>query len=260
MDFIRRKYLIYTIENDINFFVQELMEKISNFSLNHVLAINYIIKRYSKTVLTKDIFANPNFYVFLHFIRDCETYDIVLATSFDVTLLYLKQLIKNYRIFVDYSNKYKEQTNKLLEDKKFLFVCNLSSYFTDTIGVNFNTEINPLFHLDEPIRDMEIIYSRLFKETVFRKVDKLRVIRFLIWMYSLKLDTGLEFTDNDDQDLYSVLQKTGPVVSSQTTEMFKGFIFPENTTTSYWLFLKEKLYDDEKCTSKDKPKLCTIRF
>ncbi|AYP74205.1 hypothetical protein [Fowlpox virus] len=246
MDFIRRKYLIYTVENDIDFFRQELIDKISNFSLNHVLAINYIIKKYHKSVLTREIFDNTNFYVFLHFIRDCETYDLVLKSSFDVTLLYIKQLTKNYKNFTEYISKYKEEASKLLDDERFMFVAKLSSYFNETIGVNFNTEINPLFHLNEPIKDLEIIYAKLFKETKFTQVDKLELLRLLIWVYSLKMDTGITFEDNDEQDLYTILQKTGPVVNSLNTETFKDFIFPGTATTSYWLFMKERIYDDDK--------------
>nr|WIK87440.1 hypothetical protein TDPV-142 [Oriental turtle dovepox virus] len=246
MDFIRRKYLIYTVENNINFFTQELADKISNFCLNHVVAINYIIKKYHKTVLTKDIFNNTNFYIFLHFIRDCETYDIVLKSSFDVTLLYLNQLVKNYTSFTDFINIYKQQSNTLLDDERFLFVTKISSYFQDIISVNFSTELNPLFHLNEPIKDLEIIYSKLFKETRFIKVDRISVLRLLIWVYSLKIDTGMKFDDNDNQDLYTILQKTGPVVNSIMTETFKEFVFPKNSTTSYWLFMKERIYNDEK--------------
>ncbi|QRI42838.1 hypothetical protein ChPV120 [Cheloniid poxvirus 1] len=246
MDFIRRKYLIYTVENDIDFFRQELIDKISNFSLNHVLAINYIIKKYHKSVLTREIFDNTNFYVFLHFIRDCETYDLVLKSSFDVTLLYIKQLTKNYKNFTEYISKYKEEASNLLDDERFMFVAKLSSYFNETIGINFNTEINPLFHLNEPIRDLEIIYAKLFKETNFTQVDKLELLRLLIWVYSLKMDTGITFEDNDEQDLYTILQKTGPVVNSLNTETFKDFIFPGAATTSYWLFMKERIYDDNK--------------
>ncbi|WPD90943.1 E6-like hypothetical protein [Avipoxvirus sp.] len=246
MDFIRRKYLIYTVENNINFFTQELADKISNFCLNHVVAINYIIKKYHKSVLTKDIFNNTNFYIFLHFIRDCETYDIVLKSSFDVTLLYLNQLVKNYTSFTDFIDIYKQQSNTLLDDKRFLFVTKLSPYFQDIISVNFSTELNPLFHLNEPIKDLEIIYSKLFKETRFIKVDRISVLRLLIWAYSLKMDTGMKFDDNDSHDLYTILQKTGPVVSSIMTETFKEFVFPKNSTTSYWLFMKERIYNDEK--------------
>ncbi|ALA62444.1 hypothetical protein [Turkeypox virus] len=251
MDFIRRKYLIHTIENDIDFFRNELLEKISNFSLNHILAINYIVKKYNKSVLTRDIFANTNFYIFLHFIRDCETYDIVLKSSFDVTILYLKQLVKRYTVFSDYITKYKEKANKILDDNRFMFVVKLSPYFNDIIGINFSTEINPLFHVNEPIKDMEIIFSKLFKETIFRKVDRIEVLRLLIWMYSLKLDTGIEFTDNDEQDLYTILQNTGPVINSTITEAFKEFMFPKSKTTSYWLFLKDRIHDDEKIYTSD---------
>ncbi|AAR83469.1 Hypothetical protein CNPV123 [Canarypox virus] len=251
MDFIRRKYLIYTVENDIDFFRQELLDKISSFSLNHVLAINYIIKKYHKSVLTKEVFDNANFYVFLHFIRDCETYDLVLKSSFDVTLLYIKQLIKNYNVFTEYISNYKKYANSLLDDERFKFVAKLSPYFHDIIGINFNTEINPLFHLNEPIKDLEIIYTKLFKETIFMKVDKIEVLRLLIWLYSLKMDTGMMFEDNDDQDLYTILQKTGPVVNGIVTETFKEFIFPNSTTTSYWLFMKERIYDDKKIYSSD---------
>ncbi|ARE67622.1 SWPV1-112 [Shearwaterpox virus] len=246
MDYIRRKYLIYTVENDIDFFRQELIDKISNFSLNHVLAINYIIKKYHKSVLSKEIFDNANFYVFLHFIRDCETYDLILKSSFDVTLLYIKQLIKNYNIFIDYINKYKENTNDLLKDKKFMFVAKLSPYFHELIGINFNTEINPLFHIGKPITDLDVIYSKLFKETKFIQVDKVETLKLLIWIYLLKLDTGMSFEDNDNQDLYTILQQTGPVVNSMLTEEIKESIFPNSKTTSYWLFMKERIYDDKK--------------
>ncbi|ARE67342.1 SWPV2-ORF117 [Shearwaterpox virus] len=251
MDFIRRKYLIYTVENDIDFFRQELINKISSFSLNHVLAINYIIKKYHKSVLTKEVFDNANFYVFLHFVRDCETYDIVLKSSFDVTLLYLKQLIRHYKAFTEYIDKYKENANTLLDDKRFIFISKLSPYFHETIGTNFNTEINPLFHLNEPIKDLDIIYAKLFKESKFIRVNKIDVLRLLIWIYSLKMDTGMVFEDNDDQDLYSILQKTGPVVNGIVTETFKEFIFPNNKTTSYWLFMKERIYNDKEIYTSD---------
>ncbi|ATI21143.1 virion protein [Eastern grey kangaroopox virus] len=244
MDFIRRKYLIYTVNNDLDFMRSELNEKLSYFSLNHVLAIKYIVLKYHRQVLTKEVFANPNFYVFLHVVRSCEVYDVVIKTSFDVTLLYLKQLTRNPNAFQSAVDAYRTVSHDLLKDKRFLEVAKLAPAFADVIGVNYDVSTNPLFHRGEPVRDMEIVFSKLFRKTEFRAVNKLAVLRLLIWAYSAKQDTGLEFEDNDAQDIYTLFQKTGPVVNSELTEKFKAFMFPGNTKTSYWTWLKDRTYDD----------------
>ncbi|AAL69773.1 SPV034 hypothetical protein [Swinepox virus] len=247
MDFIRRKYLIYTIDNRIDFLRDELINKLSNFTLNHVLAIKYIIINFHNHVITKDVLSNPNFFVFIHIVKCKRVYDIIIDNSFDVPILYIKSLIKNYSIFNEIIEKYKILVQDIIYDKKFIYISTIASKFDDIIAVNYDKMLNPLFHRDEPIRNIDIIYSRLFKKTDFKRVNNLDVIRLMIWAYLSKQDTGLEFSDHDAQDIYTLFQRMDTIVHSDMTETFKNYIFGNDTNhTSYWIWLNEPIADDNK--------------
>ncbi|QHR82577.1 core protein [Brazilian porcupinepox virus 1] len=243
MDFIRRKYLIYTIDNKIDYLKNEVFIKISNFTLNHVLALKYLIINFSRDVLSKDVISNVNFFVFLHFVKCPNIYDIVIDQCFDIPTLYIKALVKNHSIFNDYINKYKKLVNDMMFDKKFIEVVKYAYYFDEIIGVNYDLNINPLFHNDEPIRDIEIIYNKLFKKSIFIKVKRIDVIKLMIWAYLCKKDTGILFSDNDKQDIYTLFQKVDNIIHSDMTEKMRESIFGRNKT-SYYIWLNEDISDD----------------
>ncbi|ADT91070.1 core protein [Cotia virus SPAn232] len=244
MDFIRRKYLIYTIDNKVEYLKNEFFTKISNFTLNHVLALKYIISIYHRDVITKDVISNVNFFIFLHIVKCKYIYDIVINQYFDITTLYIKSLVKNYPAFEMVINKYKSIVQEIMFDKNFIEILKNNNNFDDIIGVNYDIGFNPLFINGEPIRNMDIIYSKLFKKSNFTKVKNIEVIKLMIWAFLCKKDTGIIFDDNDSQDIYTLFQKNDTIIHSDMTEKIKESIFTDSKKTSFYIWLNEKISDD----------------
>ncbi|AVD69196.1 ORF077 [Saltwater crocodilepox virus] len=244
MEIIRRKYLPRTLANDLDFLRSDFESKIDNFSLNHVLALKYLLLSYPDTVLTKDAVSNANFYVFLHFAGCDAIYSLVKRKLVNVAVLFVKTVVDNRQIFADAIERYKTLGYELLNDSVFLGFLPLRRLMRDLIPVSYDLGLNPLFHRGEPLRSIDLIYARLFKEATFLKVREPDVVRLLAWAYLSKRDSGEAFADNDDQSLYDVYQRTGHLVSSDLTESFREVVFPGTVSTSYWLWLRGNPFDD----------------
>ncbi|AKC03191.1 hypothetical protein BVTX09c5_022 [Bovine papular stomatitis virus] len=243
MDFIRRKYMIHAIDRNLDFMRAEFQQKVSIFSLGHVLALHYLVTTFPHAVVTKDVLASTNFFVFVHMSQRCEVFDAVLRAAFDAPQLFVRALSRNFEAFSSAIQAYRTACAALLQDARFMEVAARSAELAEVIGVNYDLASNPLFADGEPIRDMELVFARLFRKTEFRAVKRLAVLRLLVWAFLVKRDVGGEYADNDRQDLFTLLQKAGPVRHSGLTESIREYMFPGDKP-SYWVWLNARVTSD----------------
>ncbi|ASC55613.1 Hypothetical protein-like protein [Seal parapoxvirus] len=243
MDFVRRKYMIHAIDRNLDFMKAEVQQKVSIFSLGHVLALHYLVTSFPHAVITRDVLANTNFFVFVHMSQWPDVFDAVLRVAFDAPQIFVKALSRNYEAFASAVQTYRTVCAALLADARFMEVAARAAELSEVIGVNYNVASNPLFTDGEPLRDAELIFARMFKKTEFRAVKRRAVLRLLVWAFLVKRDVGHAYEDNDRQNLFTLLQKAGTVRHSALTEKIREYMFPGNKP-SYWVWLNAPIASD----------------
>ncbi|WIF30117.1 hypothetical protein [Orf virus] len=244
MDFVRRKYMIHAIDRNLDFMKAEVQQKVSIFSLGHVLALHYLVTAFPQAVITKDVLASTNFFVFVHMSQRHEVFDAVLKAAFDAPQLFVRALSRHFEAFVAAIRAYRATCAELLADARFMEVAARAAELAEVIGVNHDIAANPLFADGEPVRDAELIFAKTFRKTEFRAVKRLAVLRLLVWAFLVKKDLGGEYADNDRQDLFTLLQKAaGPVRHSALTESIREYLFPGDRP-SHWVWLNARVADD----------------
>ncbi|AIZ77273.1 hypothetical protein SB87_gp020 [Parapoxvirus red deer/HL953] len=245
MDFIRRKYMIHAIDRNLDFLKAEFLQKLSIFSLGHVLALHYLVTAFPTAVVTKDALASTSFFVFVHMSQRHDVFDAVLRAAFDAPQLFVRALSRNHEAFAAAVQAYRAACAALLQDARFLVVAERAQDLAEVIGVNYDLAANPLFAADgQPVRDAEVIFAKLFRKTEFRAVKRIAVLRLLVWAFLVKRDTGGEFADNDRQDLFTLLQRAGAVRHSGITERIREYMFPGDKP-SHWVWLNAPVARDE---------------
>ncbi|WOC29273.1 hypothetical protein [Equine parapoxvirus] len=236
MDFIRRKYMIHVLERNLDFLRAEVQQKLSIFSPEHVLALHYLVTSFPRAVVSKEALAQPSFFVFLHMSQRPEVFDAVLRAAFDAPQLFVRALSRHFGAFAAAVQRYRDVCAALLADPRFMEVAGRAAELEDVIGVNYDLDANPLFSGGEPVRDAELVFARMFRRTPFRAVKRLPALRLVVWAFLCKRDTGQTFADNDAQDLFTLLQRAGPVRHSELTERMRQHMFPGDRP-SYWVWL-----------------------
>ncbi|BCT22621.1 virion protein [Carp edema virus] len=200
MDYLKLKYHVELLENDVDFFIAEFNDRLKNFDPTDIIFTHLVLERFHdqlhfKKDSTKSIVDVDNFLLVLQFV-DKKILEQLKQSFYNIGISFGKAVVKNQEWITNIITRiYKESED--LKSRNFWLFSNWDK-FSKVKPYPISIERNPLYVKGYiPTRDSTIL-SNILNSNIkveFHDIDPVKITQMCLLVWFLKKDILANFNE-----------------------------------------------------------------